>query len=74
MIVAKLAGSCARWSSNGVLYHLLRELPQGKGFTAVALCGAKPRGISNGWTEDTGPATCKRCLKRQHVSIGGEQT
>lgn len=69
MIVAKLQGSF-RWSSKGVLLHLVPDLTR----TARALCGTGPKGISNGWTEYTGPATCTRCLKRQSAQQRSDQS
>lgn len=58
LTVARLVGSF-RWSSRGVLLHLLPA------DTERALCGAKPKGISNGWAQrDNEPATCPRCLER----------
>ena len=68
LLVARLIGACTRWSSRGTLLHLVPQADYERDADrATALCGARLKGISNGWSRPPPEtlATCRRCIQRR---------
>lgn len=69
-VIARLTGRCANGAERdgGKRSHVINV---GAGRYAIALCGARPGRLSNGWDacdDQTARPTCPRCARKVDAS------